>query len=326
MFLFQMLSILLYLVNFGLTTLPPQHRITVVDALSKAPVVAVVVQVDAQLLYTDAQGKVELPAIYRSLSFSRIGYGALRLTEALKAGVDTVYLKPVAQELAEIFVKPPGPPVSLSSASNKLTGANPSYPGTQIAIWFESPDTLQAYQLRSVSIPVKEKFQAGYIRVGIHPKGADDTLFGSNLLPNNLVLTNESVTLGKRPVVQFDVTEYNLVLPAKGFYLVLDCLSSSVQEATLQPRMVSKKGPNKKGVSKGTAYIDEVVEQNGVATTQAVAVDQYPQFITSPVEGASRTWRRFSPKLPLRQLNPVVFGNHKIGAYNIAATVSMQPL
>ena len=90
--------------------------------------------------------------------------------------------------------------------------------------------------------------------------------------------------------------------------------------------MVSKKGPNKKGVTKGKLFVDMVVEQDGVATTQSVAVEQYPQFITSPVEGPSRTWRRFSPKLPLRQLNPTVLGNHKIGAYNIAATVSIQPL
>ena len=90
--------------------------------------------------------------------------------------------------------------------------------------------------------------------------------------------------------------------------------------------MVSKKGPNKKGIIKGTAYIDTVVEQDGVATTNSVSVDQYPQFITSPLEGPSRTWRRFSPKLPFRQLNPVVIGKHKVGSYNIAASVQIEPL
>ncbi|RSK44010.1 hypothetical protein [Hymenobacter rigui] len=212
--------------------------------------------------------------------------------------------------------------VNLTSINRKTTAANPFYPGTEVAIKFTLPDSTKTYRVRTVTIPVKEPFKEGRIRLNICLRGNSPTLLGTRLLPDTVFSSPLDPAAGRQPVVRFDLSPFALMLPKSEFFLVLDCLSGDAASRVIRQRLESKKGPNKKGVSKGVMYLEvEDKEQNG---SRAISVYDYPQLLTTPTEGISATWRRFSPTLPFQQLSPSVSRGNRIRAYNIAAALEVE--
>jgi len=223
------LSLLLLLTQLA----PASYSAVVVDATTSQPLAGVRVQATEPptgVVITDDQGRFTLATAARTLTLTRLGYAPLQLTLPADARLaDTLRLLPQAYALPEVAVRPPQVRTLLSVPAGGAELGRTLYPGQAVALLLTRPADAPADQpcvLGMVHLWLRERPQQGRLRVRLVDvlPGPPDRPGTRDLLPTPAVFSLAQLTQARRGELVVDLTPYNLLLPAAGLAVVVECL------------------------------------------------------------------------------------------------------
>lgn len=213
---------------------PTPYSAVVVDAATNQPLPGVHVQTDQPgvAASTDAHGRFTLADPPRTLDLSLLGYAPLRCAVPLAPPGPRAYtlrLLPRSYALAEVAVRPPRSVTLVSVAPGGPELGRRLYPGQAVALLLARPATAPPDQpcvLSDVRFSLRERPQQGRLRVRLV-----EVLAGSparpgtrDLLPTPAVFSTEQLAQARKGELALDVSASNLLLPAAGLCVVLECL------------------------------------------------------------------------------------------------------
>lgn len=213
--------------------LPTNYSAVVVDATTSQPLAGVRVQASGPgpgLATTDDRGRFTLAGAARTLALTRLGYAPLQVSVPADARLaDTLRLLPQAYALAEVAVRPPRTQVLLSVAAGGAELGRTLYPGQAVALPLTRPADAPADQpcvLRTVRLWLRERPRQGRLRVRLVDvlPGPPNRPGTRDLLPIPAVFSLAQLTQARRGELVLDVAPYNLLLPAAGLAVVIECL------------------------------------------------------------------------------------------------------
>ncbi len=244
-----------------LLALFPQHPPTnhyqaiVVDATNSKPLVGVsVVDLQAQTSSaTDQYGRFSLPGPVAHFHLRSLGFADLETTRpALASGqVDTLRLLPEAILLSEVSVRPSIPLVlsSLGTKAGKPHGTM-IVPGTQFGILFQPTANMLPAVVQQVNVKFHFNKQShvlsGRVRVRLVAleRGSSMTPSAHDLLPVAATFTAAELDVLPNHLLTIDLSSYNIRLPATGFFVLIEGLTTIPGETYVTDKILSNKGKN----------------------------------------------------------------------------------
>ncbi len=215
---------------------------TVVDATTSRPLAGAVVrtQTSAQTSTTDERGHFSLDPRPddQSLTISRLGYAPLVLTRAQFQQADTLRLLPRAYVLGEVAVGAQTPKTRLISSvpAKRPVVGKLLLPGQSEATVLFRPAELgpnQTCVLNQASFYLLGKPRPGQLRVRLVALSAQaGPQASAELLPVPVYVSAAQVS-GHR--VRLDLSAYNIILPAEGLCLVVECLPTATDPTAISP-------------------------------------------------------------------------------------------
>ena len=229
----------LLLTSFYLT-LPPSYSAVVVDASTNKPLAAVSVRdpTSGQGTSTDERGVFTLPGAPTRLSLTCLGYASLTASVPVGKGTasaDTLRLLPEAYALSEVAVRPPRAQTFSTGLHEGPKLGSRLYPGQAAGLLVMRPTSVPADQpcvITHVRLFLRDKPQQGRLRVRLvsiepgppaHP-GAND------LLPTPVVFSTQQLANAPHGQLVLDLSAYDLLLPAAGLCVVVECLPTDPDE------------------------------------------------------------------------------------------------
>lgn len=210
----------------------PPYSATVVDATTNQPLAGVSVRATEPggATSTDALGHFTLAGTPRTLELALLGYAPLHLAvPAETSGPDTLRLLPRSYALEEVAVRPPR-----ASTLASVPNAGPAlgrrlYPGQAVALLLERPAAAPAAQpcvVSEVRLFLQERPRQGRLRVRLvevlpGPPARPGT---RDLLPTPAIFSTEQLAHAPKGVLTVDVSAANLLVPATGLCVVVECL------------------------------------------------------------------------------------------------------
>ncbi len=283
----------------------PWYSATVVDATTNRPLAGVAVRFQGATggTTTDAHGTFTLPLeTGRPLRLSRLGYAPLTLPlPAQSTSADTLRLLPQAYALSEVAVRPPRA-LTFSSAPDKRPELGKYLlPGQAEAMVIERPATAPADQpcvVQQVRLFLRDKPRQGRLRVRLVTLDSAATTDGAarpgtqDLLPTPLVLTLEQLAAAPRGKLTLDLSPYNLLLPARGLCLVVECLPTDPADT----------GATSVRDGKGKRFVVPL-PRPGIPERR-YPTDDFPA-LTAKYGIGQQTWYRRNPQRPWSNNYPV---------------------
>ncbi|QNE41976.1 carboxypeptidase-like regulatory domain-containing protein (plasmid) [Hymenobacter sp. NBH84] len=236
MLVFLLLSLFLLL-----SPEPAPYRAVVVDATTSQPLPHVAVldlQTQARLA-TDGQGHFTLPTSPAHVKVQHLGYASLEATRPAAAlgQVDTLRLLPQAVLLPEVSVRP-ARQVLLSSLGAHA-GQRSRYlvaPGIQYGVRFQPPSGSGTAVLDEITLRLAPKTPTeGRVRVRLVAVGAGALPGSHDLIPVAATYTAQELAGFSDGLIHVDLTPYGLVLPAEGFYVLVEGLPTDPRAVHVPP-------------------------------------------------------------------------------------------
>lgn len=231
--------------------MPPatRYQAIVVDATTSRPLAGVsVTDLQSQTsLSTDQQGRFNLPGPVAHFRLRSLGFADLEATRPVLAPgqVDTLRLLPEAILLSEVSVRP-AKPVVLSSLGTKV-GKSHSYivaPGAQYGILFHPAANMLPAVMQQISVRFDLNKQShalvGRIRVRLVAleRGSSMTPSAHDLLPIAAIYTAAELATLPNHLLTVDLSSYNIRLPATGFFVLVEGLTTVAGETYVTDKMV----------------------------------------------------------------------------------------
>lgn len=232
---------------------PVPYSAVVVDATTNQPLAGVHVRADQSGLAasTDAHGRFTLPNLPPTVDLALLGYAPLHVVvPAAPTGprADTLRLLPRSYTLDEVAVRPPRPATLVSVPTGGPELGRRLYPGQAVALLLERPASAPPDQpcvVSEVRFSLRERPRQGRLRVRLvevltGPPARPGT---RDLLPTPAVFSTGQLAQARKGEVVLDVSASNLLLPATGLCVVLDCLPTDPADQSAAVTI----GPGAKG-------------------------------------------------------------------------------
>jgi hypothetical protein len=172
------------------------------------------------------------------MDLSLLGYASLHIpVPAQPTAADTLRLLPRSYALDEVAVRPPRSSTLVSVPAGGPELGRRLYPGQAVALLLERPLSAPAGQpcvVNEVRLFLSNHPPQGRIRVRlvevlpglpVHPGIRD-------LLPTPVVFTPQQLAQARKGVLMLDVSAANLLLPASGLCVVIECLPTDPADQT----------------------------------------------------------------------------------------------
>ena len=234
---------------------PPtnSYQAIVVDATTSQPLAGISV-VDLQTQTgsaTDQHGRFSLPGPTAHFHLRGLGFADLEATRPATAPgqIDTLRLLPKTILLSEVSVRP-SKPVVMSSLGDKV-GKPKGYimaPGTQYGILFRPAADMLPAVVQQISVRFQPNKQShdliGRVRVRLVSleRGSSMTPSVHDLFPIAATYTAAELDVLPNHLLNIDLSSYNIKLPATGFFVLVEGLTTVAGETYITDKMVSDKG------------------------------------------------------------------------------------
>ena len=250
---FQSTLMLLFIpLLLALFSAPPPttaYQAIVVDATTSRPLagVSVVVLQTQTGFATDQHGRFCLPVPVAHFRLRSLGFADLEATRsALATGqVDTLRLLPEAILLSEVSVRP-SKPLVLSSLGAKVGKPHGTMivPGAQFGILFQPAANMPPAVVQQISVRFDLNKQShalvGRIRVRLVAlkRGSSMTPSEHDLLPIAATYTAAELAALPNHLLTVDLSSYNIRLPATGFFVLVEGLTTIAGETYVTDKFV----------------------------------------------------------------------------------------
>ncbi len=220
---------------------PPTYSAVVVDAATNRPLAGVLVRTDGSgtaVTSTDTHGRFTLAGLPQGIGLSLPGYAPLHVAmPAQLTTADTLRLLPRSYALDEVAVRPPRSSTLASVPAGGPALGRRLFPGQAVALLLERPASAPADQpcvVSEVRLFLSERPHQGRLRVRLVELLAGPPAQPGirDLLPTPAVFTLDQLAQARKGILVLDVSAANLLLPAAGLCVVIECLPTDPADQT----------------------------------------------------------------------------------------------